>query len=167
MNAGFTWSPGNSVELGVDYWSFDYTDVIIQQNPQALLDAAAAGDPAAALQIVRGATGGLVRVNSFYDNASSLKTDGFDLSAVYASNVPAGSFRVGAQATLVNSYRLVDPASGPDRRRRQAQLRELRHVGAGDAGQPVPELETGRPRRQRLRPISSTPILTTRVDPTR
>ena len=77
-NLGFTWSPNDALELGVDYWSFDYTDVIIQQNPQALLDAAAAGDAAAALQIMRGPTGGLVRVSSFYDNASSLKTDGFD-----------------------------------------------------------------------------------------
>ena len=112
MNVGFTWSPGNSVELGADYWSFDYTDVIIQQNPQALLDAAAAGDPAAALQIVRGPTGGLVRVNSFYANASSLKTDGFDFSAAYSMDVPAGSFRIGTQATLVSSYDLVDPQAG-------------------------------------------------------
>ena len=111
-NLGFTWSPNDALELGVDYWSFDYTDVIIQQNPQALLDAAAAGDAAAALQIMRGPTGGLVRVSSFYDNASSLKTDGFDFSAAHAINVPAGSLRVGAQATLVSSYDLVDPQAG-------------------------------------------------------
>ena len=112
MNVGFTWSPGNAVELGADYWSFDYADVIIQQSPQALLDAAAAGDPAAALQIVRGPTGGLVRVNSFYANASSLKTDGFDFSAAYSMDVPAGMFRFGTQATVVSSYNLVDPQAG-------------------------------------------------------
>ena len=91
-NLGFTWSPNDILELGIDYWSFDYTDVIIQQNPQALLDAAAAGDSAAALQVERGPTGGLIRVNSFYDNASSLKTDGFDFS--------------------ISSYELVDPQAG-------------------------------------------------------
>ena len=111
-NLGFTWSPGDNLELGVDYWSFDYTDVIIQQNPQALLDAAAAGDAAAALQVERGPTGGLVRVNSFYDNASSLSTDGFDFSIAYTLNAPAGSFRVGAQATTVSSYDLADPQAG-------------------------------------------------------
>ena len=79
-NLEFTWSPSDVLILGIDYRSFDYTDVIIQQNPQALLDAAAAGDAAAALQIERGPTGGLVRVNSFYDNASTLGTDGFDFS---------------------------------------------------------------------------------------
>ena len=38
-NLGFSWSPNDNLELGLDYWSFDYTDVIIQQNPQALLGA--------------------------------------------------------------------------------------------------------------------------------
>ncbi len=112
MNVGFTWSFGSGLEIGADYWSFDYTDVIIQQNAQALLNAAAAGDANALLQIERGPTGGLVRVNSFYDNASSLKTDGFDLSAAYSTEVAAGSFRLGTQATLVSSYDLVDPQAG-------------------------------------------------------
>lgn len=111
-NIGFTWSPADSLELGLDYWSFDYTDVIIQQNPQALLDAAAAGDAAAALQIERGPTGGLVRVNSFYDNASSLSTDGVDFSIAWTVDGPAGTFRVGAQATAVSSYDLADPQAG-------------------------------------------------------
>ena len=111
-NLGFTWSPNDALELGMDYWSFDYTDVIIQQNPQALLDAAAAGDSAAALQVERGPTGGLIRVNSFYDNASSLATDGIDLSVAYTIEVAAGTFRLGAQATAVTSYDLVDPQAG-------------------------------------------------------
>ena len=111
-NLGFTWSPNDTLELGIDYWSFDYTDVIIQQNPQALLDAAAAGDSAAALQVERGPTGGLIRVNSFYDNASSLKTDGFDFSIAYTMDVAAGTFRFGSQATAVSSYELVDPQAG-------------------------------------------------------
>ena len=111
-NLGFTWSPVDALELGVDYWSFDYTDVIIQQNPQALLNAAAAGDAAAALQVERGPTGGLVRVNSFYDNASALSTDGFDFSIAYTVDAPAGSFRVGAQATTVSGYDLADPQAG-------------------------------------------------------
>ena len=111
-NLGFTWSPNDALELGVDYWSFDYTDVIVQQNPQALLDAAAAGDPMSALQIERGPTGGLVRVNSFYDNASSLSTDGFDFSIAYTMDTAAGTLRLGAQATAVSSYDLMDPQAG-------------------------------------------------------
>ena len=110
-NLGFTWSPMEELELGMDYWSFDYTDVIIQQNAQALLNAAAT-NPAAARQIERGPTGGILRVNSFYDNASSLKTDGFDFSVVYTVSGAAGSFAVGAEATRVSSYDLLDPQAG-------------------------------------------------------
>ena len=111
-NLGFTFSPGGNLELGVDYWSFDYTDVIIQQNPQALLDAAVAGDAAAARQIERGPTGGLLRVNSFYDNASSLKTDGLDFSIAYTMDLAAGTLLLGAQATAVSTYDLADPQAG-------------------------------------------------------
>ena len=111
-NLGFTFSPGGNLELGVDYWSFDYTDVIIQQNPQALLDAAVAGDAAAARQIERGPTGGLLRVNSFYDNASSLRTDGLDFSIAYTMELAAGTLRLGAQATAVSTYDLADPQAG-------------------------------------------------------
>ncbi|MCZ0953310.1 MAG: TonB-dependent receptor, partial [Rhodospirillaceae bacterium] len=111
-NLGFTYSPGDNLELGVDYWSFDYTDVIIQQNPQALLDAAVAGDAAAARQIERGPTGGLLRVNSFYDNASSLRTDGLDFSIAYTMELATGTLRLGAQATAVSTYDLADPQAG-------------------------------------------------------
>ena len=78
----------------------------------SLLNAAAAGDAAAARQIERGPTGGLVRVNSFYDNASSLGTDGFDFSIAWTVDAAAGTFRAGAQATAVSSYDLVDPQAG-------------------------------------------------------
>jgi len=111
-NLGFSWNITDNVEFGLDYWSFDYTNVIIQQNPQALLDATAAGDPAAAAQIVRDGTGGLIRVNSFYDNASSLDTDGFDLSIDYTQDTSAGTFTIGAETTFVSSYDLIDPQAG-------------------------------------------------------
>ena len=111
-NLGFSWSPNDNLELGLDYWSFDYTDVIIQQNPQALLDAAAMGDAAAARQVERGPTGGLVRVNSFYDNASSLTTDGFDFSISYTMDIASGTLQLGAQSTEVSTYDLADPQAG-------------------------------------------------------
>ena len=111
-NLGFSWTPGDHLELGLDFWSFDYTDVIIQQNPQALLDAAAAGDAAAARQVERGPAGELIRVNSFYDNASSLATDGVDLSVAYTMDLGAGTLRLGASATSVSSYDLTDPQAG-------------------------------------------------------
>lgn len=114
FNLGISWLIIENLELGIDYWSFDYTDVIIQQSPQAILDAADAGDTQALSQVIRDpASGLLLRIDTFYDNASSLKTDGFDLSVTYdidAGN--AGNFRLGAEATVVSSYDAIDPQAG-------------------------------------------------------
>lgn len=114
FNLGISWLITENLELGIDYWSFDYTDVIIQQSPQAILDAADAGDAQALSQVIRDpASGLLLRIDTFYDNASSLETDGFDLSITYdidAGN--AGNFRLGAEATVVSSYDAIDPQAG-------------------------------------------------------
>ncbi len=113
-NFGLSWSITDRVELGIDYWSFDYGQVIIQQNPQVILNAAGAGDAQAQGQVVRDpATGLLLRVNSYYANASSLETDGFDVSIVYETDTAnGGTFAVGADTTLISTYDLVDPQAG-------------------------------------------------------
>lgn len=114
LNLGFSWSISDRWELGVDYWSFDYNQVIIQQNPQAILNAAVAGDPQAASQVVRDPISGLLLlVNSFYANASTLETDGFDLSIAYDTTTSTGaSLSFGADLTMMTSYDLVDPQAG-------------------------------------------------------
>ena len=113
-NLGLSWSITDRVELGIDYWLFDYGQVIIQQNAQVLLNAAAGGDPEAQRQVLRDpATGLLLRVNTHYANASSLETDGFDMSLVYETDMVDGSaLAVGADATLIASYDLIDPQAG-------------------------------------------------------
>lgn len=113
LNFGVTWSITDALELNVDWWSFDYTDVIIEQNAQAILNAAAMGDAQAASQVERDAFGFLERVNVFFDNASSLETDGFDARLAYS--IPAAgasSYRVGFGATYVSSYDIDDPQAG-------------------------------------------------------
>jgi iron complex outermembrane receptor protein len=114
LNFGATYSPTDKLNLSLDYWSFDYSDVIVEQNPQALLNAAALGDPQARLQVIRDpVTGLLVRVDSFYQNASKLKTDGFDLSAAYTFALRAsGTLRVGTEGTYISTYTLDDPQAG-------------------------------------------------------
>jgi iron complex outermembrane receptor protein len=114
LNLGLSWYVTDSIELGIDYWSFDYTNVIIQQNPQALLNAADAGDQQALSQVIRDtASGLLLRIDTYYANASSLETDGFDLSLNYLlDGGSAGDFVLGAEATFVSSYDAVDPQAG-------------------------------------------------------
>jgi hypothetical protein len=88
--------------------------VIVEQNSQALLNAAALGDPLASAQVIRDPTTGLlVRVDSYYQNASALNTDGFDLSAAYTFDLAAkGTLRVGAEGTYISKYDLDDPQAG-------------------------------------------------------
>jgi outer membrane receptor protein involved in Fe transport len=113
-NIGVSLSPNEAWEIGIDYWSFDYTNVIIEQNPQAILNAAAQGNAQAQAQVIRDPTSGLLlRVDSFYANASSLETDGFDLAVTRALDLRGGgTLRVGADATYIASYDLVDPLAG-------------------------------------------------------
>lgn len=117
-NLGLTWmSDDRSAEVNLDYWSYDYDHVIIQQNPQAVHDAAFAGDPQALSQI--DFAGGVVspltieRINVFYDNASKLETDGIDLSAGYTwPETATGSYSLDATLTRILSYDLEDPQAG-------------------------------------------------------
>ena len=114
LNVGVSYSPVAKLNLALDYWSFDYSQVIVEQNPQALLNAAALGDPQASAQVIRDpATGLLQRVDSYYQNASSLKTDGFDLSAAYTFDLASkGTLRVGAEGTYISKYDLDDSQAG-------------------------------------------------------
>lgn len=114
FNFGVSFSPTEAWEIGVDYWSFDYTNVIIEQNAQALLNAAAQGNTQAQAQVIRDPTSGLLlRVDSYYANASSLETDGLDLSVSRDLDLRGGgSLRVGADATYIMSYDLQDPQAG-------------------------------------------------------
>ena len=115
LNLGISFSPIGDLEISLDYWSFDYNQVIIQQNPQAVLNAAAAGNPTALNQVNRDPLSGLLLgIDTFYANASSLETDGFDLSIAHEFDLGSGALlRVGADATIVTSYDLVDPQAGP------------------------------------------------------
>lgn len=113
FNLGMSWTLGDSVELGLDYWSFEYDQVIIQQNPQAILNAAAGGDLEAQSQVLRDPLSGLLlRIDSYYANASTLDTDGLDLSVVYDRELGGGSLTLGMDATFMLSYDINDPQAG-------------------------------------------------------
>jgi outer membrane receptor protein involved in Fe transport len=114
FNVGVSFSPSENWEIGVDYWSYDYKNVIIEQNAQAILNAAAQGNAVAGAQVIRDpASGLLLRVDSFYDNASALETDGIDLSVSRELALRGGGeLRTGFDATFVASYDLDDPQAG-------------------------------------------------------
>jgi iron complex outermembrane recepter protein len=115
LNFGVSFSPTDRLMASLDYWSFAHSDVIVEQDAQALLNAASLGDPLAQGQVIRDPESGLLlRVDSYYTNASSLETDGVDLSVAYRLDLGdgAGSLRFGVDGTYVESYGISDPQAG-------------------------------------------------------
>ncbi len=114
LNLGLTWFARDALRIDLDYWSFEYSNVIIKQNAQAILNAAAMGDPQALAQIVRAPGSGLLlQVDTYFDNASALDTDGVDLRITYdLPSAGPSTYQVGLESTLVTSYDIDDPQAG-------------------------------------------------------
>lgn len=111
FNVGFSFEPVDEWSIEMDYWSFDFTGLIIQENFQAILDATPqnpdrvvrAGDPL---------NGPVLQINTTYVNANSLKTSGLDLVTSYKIETEMGVFTPSINATYILAYDLVDPQAG-------------------------------------------------------
>ena len=111
FNVGFSLEPVDDFSIEVDYWSFDFTDLIIQESFQALLNA----EPQNTDRIIRVGdplNGPIIRINTTYVNASSLETSGLDFVANYKIDTDMGTFTPNLSATYILAYDLVDPQAG-------------------------------------------------------
>jgi iron complex outermembrane receptor protein len=111
-NIGFSLEPMDDWSIEMDYWNFDFEDLIIQENAQAILKL----DPNDTTRLNRAGdpeTGPLIGVNNSYVNASSLTTSGIDLVTSYKIETDAaGSFTPNVSATYITKYDLDDPQAG-------------------------------------------------------
>ncbi|MBK6025936.1 iron complex outermembrane receptor protein [Brevundimonas nasdae] len=110
LSLGALWRPVQGLELGLDAWRFDYTDLVVKQSAQAVIDQAAA-DTAAGLtgtdaqkRVTRAPNGALTFVQLYFANASSIETQGVDLSARYGHDLWGGRATASATWTYVDSY---------------------------------------------------------------
>ncbi|MFN3836405.1 MAG: TonB-dependent receptor plug domain-containing protein [Brevundimonas sp.] len=119
LSLGALWRPVEGLQLGLDAWRFDYTDQVVKESAQAVIDQAAA-DTAAGLtgtaaqgRITRSPSGALTFVQLYFINASSIETQGIDLSARYGRELWGGRATASATWTYVDSYdiRLNDEAT--------------------------------------------------------
>jgi len=102
FNIGATWAPVENWTLGVDYWSFDYTNVLaVLSGITIYLD-----DPTDSRIKYDTSTGEIRRVFTSFTNLSSLKTDGIDISSNYSYETGVGLFDVDVQATYITRYDL-------------------------------------------------------------
>ncbi|WP_295168915.1 TonB-dependent siderophore receptor [uncultured Brevundimonas sp.] len=110
LNLGAVWTPIDGLELGVDAWRFDYADQVVKESAQALINQAAADTAAgrtgteAQSRITRSASGALTFVQLYFINASSIETQGIDLSARYRRGLWGGEATASATWTYVDAY---------------------------------------------------------------
>ena len=110
-NLGFSFEPFRDLSVELDYWNFEFTDLIIQENAQAVLNE----NPTDPDRVVRAGdplTGPLLQVNNTYVNASSMKTAGIDFVTSYSIDTEMGSFMPSLNATYITKYDLKDPQAG-------------------------------------------------------
>ncbi|SDQ11451.1 TonB-dependent siderophore receptor [Brevundimonas sp. 374] len=110
LNLGAVWTPIEGLELGVDAWRFDYADQVVKESAQAIINQAAADTAAgrtgteAQSRITRSASGALTFVQLYFVNASSIETQGIDLSARYRRGLWGGEATASATWTYVGAY---------------------------------------------------------------
>ncbi len=110
INLGMSFENDSGFKFDLDHWRYDFTDVIIQENFQAVVDA----DPQGAKVVRAGGlpTGNILIVLANFLNASSLKTRGFDYSLSQSIDSDYGAFMPFFEGTWVVDYELrLDPDS--------------------------------------------------------
>ncbi len=92
-NLGLSWRPGN-FGVDVDYWNYDYKDILTRQSFQELIDEDCGNPPPGTIvgvgacgalpdQVVRSDAGFLQRVNVLTVNAQELQASGLDTRFTY------------------------------------------------------------------------------------
>ena len=105
VNLGVTFEPLPNLEINLDYWSFEYSNVIIRENAQILFTQALRGNLAALAQVdFNPASATVQQIRPFYRNASSLDTSGLDVSLAYDIESRIGGVRLSLDATYIEKY---------------------------------------------------------------
>jgi len=96
LNFGFTILPISKLSFSADYWSYEYTNQILTQNAQAVINAAPNG-----AQVIRDSNGVAQTILVLSFNApSGTQTSGVDLNATYTFDEDILGGTVGLSDTL-------------------------------------------------------------------
>ena len=129
-NIGVSWQPQDGalagLSLDLDYWEYEYTDIITRESGaqllaadnaalQAYVDANAGASYIDAVnagvgnreQIIRNSQAVMLRILPNFANAQSADASGVDLNASYSFDTDWGDWRVGLQAAYFNEYEVT------------------------------------------------------------
>ena len=101
FNLGAVFTPTDSLTFRLDYWRFEYEDVITVENAQGKLNNNPNGP-----DIVRDSAGTLSGVNVAYLNAQEVTTDGIDVTADWTVPSSVGELGLRMSATHFLSYEI-------------------------------------------------------------
>ena len=119
ISLGAIWKPVRGLQLSVDAWRFDYSNLVIKEAAQPIINQAAADDAAgltgteAQKRVTRSSSGSISMVQLYFINASSIETSGLDLSARYSRPLLDGTVSASATWTLVDQYDIRVDGRGP------------------------------------------------------
>ncbi len=103
VNTGIVYNPSNNLTASLDYWRYDYDDIIIKENAEGIFSA----DPYDE-RIIRDPNSGAVsRVELNFINASSVLTDGVDFHLNYRMATDYGQFTFTNNTSYIKRYDLT------------------------------------------------------------
>ncbi len=139
-SVGFSWVPEGGVleglQLDVDYFHYDYEDIITRQPASNILDEDNAALDAYRLanqgvscdsnrecwiagmnagvgnraQVIRNSQAVLLRILPNFENANDASVSGLDVTASYTFDTGIGTWRVGAQSAWIEEYEVEAPS---------------------------------------------------------
>ena len=110
-NFGAIWNPTEDLTLRVDYWRFEYEDVIVTEDAQGKLNADPNGPD---INRLAGPGSQLQGVVTDYINAANVDTDGIDVAVDWFVPTNFGQFAFNVTATHFLSYEI--PCTGANNR---------------------------------------------------
>ena len=142
-NFGITFAPVEGLEVDFDYWRFEYTDLIVKESAQGLVDqaivdfnAGLTGTDSLAKVTRVGTTatdfGLITGIRSDFINASSVETDGIDINISYSLDTNAGRFKFATDWSHVLNYDLRTGAGS-------AEIEGAGSLNGTNFARPVPE----------------------------
>ncbi|NIB38647.1 TonB-dependent receptor [Pseudomaricurvus alkylphenolicus] len=111
FNLGVIYRPTDRSSISLDYWHFDFSDPIVRESPNALVNDVANQNGGAICGVSDKITcdaGGvtIARIVTEYVNGPDITTNGIDLSAQYGFDALGGQWDLGLDATYVREYQV-------------------------------------------------------------
>ncbi len=114
FNIGFSFRPNDQFSFGADYWRYEFTNLITQENSQSVVNRALLGDLSALAKLdfnIPGDVTTLTRISTDIINAPTVTTDGLDFYTRYDMTVGnGGTVTLGGEATYIFRYDAADQA---------------------------------------------------------